>query len=46
AARRAQAERIRSAPLVQAALAAFPGAELIDEDDNDAPPGARWSRQA
>ena len=45
AARRAQAERIRSAPLVQAALAAFPGAELIDDDD-DAPPGARWSRQA
>jgi DNA polymerase-3 subunit gamma/tau len=46
AARRAEADRIRSAPLVQAALAAFPGAELIDDDDDDAPPGAQWSRQA
>ncbi len=30
--RQAQADRIRLAPLVQAALAAFPGAELIEQD--------------
>jgi DNA polymerase-3 subunit gamma/tau len=49
AARQAEADRIRNAPLVQAALEAFPGAELIDE--NDTPPtgvgtGRNWSRRA
>jgi DNA polymerase-3 subunit gamma/tau len=46
-ARQAEAERIRNAPLVQAALEAFPGAELID--GNDAPAtGAEknWSRRS
>jgi DNA polymerase-3 subunit gamma/tau len=46
-ARQAEADRIRNAPLVQAALEAFPGAELIDE--NDAPSkGAEknWSRRS
>ena len=48
AARAAEADRIRNAPLVQAALAAFPGAELIEEDEA-APLATRansnWSRR-
>ena len=45
AARQAERERIRQAPLVQAALAAFPGAEFVEPDD--APRGERnWSRTA
>lgn len=45
AAREAERERIRQAPLVQAALAAFPGAEFVEPDD--APRGERnWSRTA
>jgi DNA polymerase-3 subunit gamma/tau len=40
-----QAARVRNAPLVEAAFAAFPDAELIEEDDR--PRGDRnWSRQA
>src|SRR6188768_230338 len=45
AAKAAEAERIRSNPLVEAAFAAFPDAEIIEEDD--APKGDRnWSRSA
>jgi len=37
--------RVRRAPLVEAAFAAFPDAELIEDDDR--PRGDRnWSRQA
>ena len=44
--RRKAAERTRAHPLVAAALAAFPGAELI-EDSEASPPGARqWRNQA
>jgi DNA polymerase-3 subunit gamma/tau len=47
-ARRSEVDRIRNAPLVQAALTAFPGAELIEDDT---PPSANrgdknWSRRA
>jgi DNA polymerase-3 subunit gamma/tau len=43
AAKAAEAERIRRAPLVEAALAAFPEAEFVE--DTDAPKGERnWSR--
>jgi DNA polymerase-3 subunit gamma/tau len=42
AAKAAEAERIRGAPLVEAAFAAFPDAEIIEDDD--APKGERnWS---
>ncbi|AKH41915.1 DNA polymerase III subunit tau [Croceibacterium atlanticum] len=45
AARQAEADRIRKSPLVEAALAAFPGAEFVEEDE--APRGDRnWSRRA
>lgn len=45
AAKEAEALRIRNHPLVQAALNAFPGAEMVEEDD--APMGDRnWSRRA
>jgi len=42
----AEQERIRRSPLVEAAFAAFPGAELVEEDN--APQGGRrnWSRSA
>jgi DNA polymerase-3 subunit gamma/tau len=43
--RMAEADRIRSAPLVQAALEAFPGAEFVEADDG--PRGERkWNRRA
>jgi DNA polymerase-3 subunit gamma/tau len=43
AAKASEAERIRRAPLVEAALAAFPEAEFVD--DTDPPKGERsWSR--
>ena len=46
AARGEAAERIRAHPLVAAAMAAFPGAEMI-EDSAAPPPGARqWRNQA
>lgn len=42
---RAEAERIRKDPLVEAAFAAFPEAEFVEE--NDAPRGDRnWSKRA
>jgi DNA polymerase III subunit gamma/tau len=45
AAEAAEAERIRKTPLVEAALAAFPDAEFVAEDE--APNGDRnWTRQA
>jgi DNA polymerase-3 subunit gamma/tau len=45
AAQAAADQRIRSAPLVEAAFAAFPDAELVDE--NDGPQGNRnWNRRA
>jgi len=45
AAEAAEAGRIRRNPLVEAAFAAFPGAEIIDDDD--APKGDRnWSARA
>ena len=45
AAKAAEAERIRTNPLVAAAFAAFPGAEIIENDD--APPSDRnWSKRA
>jgi DNA polymerase-3 subunit gamma/tau len=45
AARAAEAERIRAHPLVEAAFAAFPEAELLETDDT--PKGDRnWSRRA
>jgi len=45
AAKAAEAERIRKAPLVEAAFAAFPEAEMINDDD--APKGDRnWNRRA
>jgi DNA polymerase-3 subunit gamma/tau len=45
AARAAEAERIRSHPLVAAAFAAFPDAEIVE--DNDAPRGDRnWNKRA
>jgi DNA polymerase III subunit gamma/tau len=45
AAKAADAERIRKTPLVEAALAAFPDAEFVEDDD--APKGDRnWSQTA
>jgi DNA polymerase-3 subunit gamma/tau len=45
AAKAAEAERIRSHPLVEAAFAAFPGAEIVE--DADAPRGERhWNNRA
>ena len=45
AAERAERDRIREAPLVKAALSAFPGAEFVEQDD--APHGqANWNRRA
>ena len=45
AAKAAEDQRIRNAPLVKAAFEAFPGAELVDE--SDAPKGERnWNRRA
>jgi DNA polymerase-3 subunit gamma/tau len=45
AAKAADEQRIRSAPLVEAAFAAFPDAELVD--DADSPPGSRnWNKRA
>jgi DNA polymerase-3 subunit gamma/tau len=45
AAQAAEDQRIRSAPLVEAAFAAFPDAELVDE--NEGPQGNRnWNRRA
>jgi DNA polymerase-3 subunit gamma/tau len=45
AAKSAEAERVRAHPLVEAALAEFPDAEFVDEDD--APRGDRnWSKRA
>ena len=45
AAKAAEAERIRSHPLVEAAFAAFPGAEIVDEADG--PRGERhWNKRA
>jgi DNA polymerase-3 subunit gamma/tau len=45
AAQAAEDQRIRSAPLVEAAFAAFPDAELVDE--TEAPQGNRnWNRRA
>jgi DNA polymerase III subunit gamma/tau len=41
----AAAEAIRTAPLVAATLAAFPGAELIEDDRQAASGGGRsWRR--
>ena len=45
AAKQAEAERIRKAPLVEAAFAAFPNAEFVEESDT--PRGDRnWSKRA
>ncbi len=45
AARQAEAERIRNNPLVAGAFAAFPDAEMVEDDDT--PKGDRnWSRRA
>ncbi len=45
AAKAAEADRIRSNPLVEAAFAAFPEAEMVEDDDT--PKGDRnWSRRA
>jgi DNA polymerase-3 subunit gamma/tau len=45
AAKAGEEQRIRTAPLVEAAFAAFPGAELIDESESSQ--GARnWNRRA
>jgi DNA polymerase-3 subunit gamma/tau len=45
AARAAEDQRVREAPLVKAAFEAFPGAELVDE--SEAPKGERnWNRRA
>jgi DNA polymerase-3 subunit gamma/tau len=45
AARAVDEQRIRSAPLVEAAFAAFPDAELVD--DADSPQGSRnWNKRA
>jgi DNA polymerase-3 subunit gamma/tau len=45
AAKAAEDQRIRNAPLVKAAFEAFPGAELVDE--SEAPKGERdWNRRA
>ncbi len=41
----AEAERVRSHPLVQSAMAAFPGAEIIDPEDHAAG-DRKWSRRA
>jgi len=44
-AKAAEADRIRTAPLVEAAFAAFPDAEIINDDDT--PNGDRnWNRRA
>ncbi|MGC1271463.1 MAG: DNA polymerase III subunit gamma/tau, partial [Croceibacterium sp.] len=46
AAKQAEADRVRRAPLVEAAFAAFPKAEFVNEDDV-APKGERqWNRRA
>ena len=43
AAKAAEADRVRTTPLVEAAFAAFPGAEFVEE--TEAPKGERnWSR--
>jgi DNA polymerase-3 subunit gamma/tau len=45
AAKAAEAERIRKTPLVEAALAAFPGAEIVDEAEVHGGRGEKnWSR--
>jgi DNA polymerase-3 subunit gamma/tau len=44
AAKAAEADRVRRAPLVEAAFAAFPDAEIVD--DEDTPKGDRnWNRR-
>jgi DNA polymerase-3 subunit gamma/tau len=45
AARQAEADRIRNAPLVQAALAAFPDAEIV-EGDGAMPAAGHWNRRS
>ncbi|MBO0749501.1 MAG: hypothetical protein J2O44_03585, partial [Porphyrobacter sp.] len=45
AAKAAEEQRIRSAPLVEAALAAFPGAEFVDEAEIAAS-GRNWNKRA
>jgi DNA polymerase-3 subunit gamma/tau len=45
AARSAEAERVRRDPLVEAAFAAFPAAEFVEDDES--PKGDRnWSKRA
>ena len=39
----AEKERIRRAPLVEAAFAAFPGAEIVDEEAMESAPRRKWS---
>ena len=44
AARQAEADRVRNAPLVQAALAAFPDAEIVPSDEA-VPAAGNWNRR-
>jgi len=45
AAKAADEQRVRSAPLVEATFAAFPGAELVDDAED--PQGSRtWNKRA
>jgi DNA polymerase-3 subunit gamma/tau len=46
AARQAESEQVRAHPLVAAALAAFPEAELIDDADSPPLGGRQWRREA
>ena len=45
-ARADEAARIREHPLVEAALAAFPNAELIEDNDPPSPGDRQWRREA
>ncbi len=38
--------RLRRTPLVEAAFAAFPGAELVEEDTVPPAGGGNWSKRA
>ncbi|ANU08274.1 DNA polymerase III subunit gamma/tau [Paraurantiacibacter namhicola] len=46
AARQAEADRLRNDPMVKAAFAAFPDAELIEDNAPAAAAGQGWSRRA
>jgi DNA polymerase-3 subunit gamma/tau len=46
AAKEAADEALRRSPLVEAAMAAFPGAEIVNEDGNGSSGARKWSKSA